>query len=73
MRVWLFSLCVYVEDAREHANENMTVMLIGNKSDLAAKRAVSFEVRDVINRKRRIYLHILTLARTHNRKGCVSL
>jgi small GTP-binding protein len=36
-------LSAWLDDAREHANPNMTVMLIGNKSDLAAKRAVSFE------------------------------
>ena len=36
-------LSAWLEDAREHANPNMTVMLIGNKSDLASKRAVSFE------------------------------
>lgn len=36
-------LSAWLEDAREHANENMTVMLIGNKSDLASKRAVSVE------------------------------
>lgn len=36
-------LSAWLEDAREHANPNMTVMLIGNKSDLAAKRAVSVE------------------------------
>ncbi len=36
-------LSAWLEDAREHANPNMTVMLIGNKSDLSAKRAVSTE------------------------------
>lgn len=36
-------LTAWLEDAREHANDNMTVMLIGNKSDLASKRAVSVE------------------------------
>ena len=36
-------LSAWLEDAREHANPNMTVMLIGNKSDLASKRAVSIE------------------------------
>lgn len=30
-------LSAWLEDAREHANPNMTVMLIGNKSDLASK------------------------------------
>jgi GTPase SAR1 family protein len=32
-----------LEDARQHANANMTIMLIGNKSDLAHRRAVSTE------------------------------
>lgn len=32
-----------MEDARQHANANMTVMLIGNKCDLAHRRAVSTE------------------------------
>jgi Ras-related protein Rab-2A len=36
-------LSAWLEDAREHANPNMTVMLIGNKSDLASRRAVSVE------------------------------
>lgn len=40
-------LSAWLEDAREHANPNMTVMLIGNKSDLASERAVTIEeVRD---------------------------
>lgn len=30
-------------DAKQHSNPNMTIMLIGNKSDLEAKRAVSRE------------------------------
>nr|KAJ0202891.1 hypothetical protein LSAT_V11C500272550 [Lactuca sativa] len=36
-------LASWLEDARQHANENMTVMLIGNKCDLAHRRAVSTE------------------------------
>jgi Ras-related protein Rab-2A len=34
-------LASWLEDARQHANSNMTIMLIGNKCDLAHKRAVS--------------------------------
>ncbi|XP_044462773.1 ras-related protein RABB1c-like [Mangifera indica] len=34
-------LTSWLEDARQHANANMTVMLIGNKCDLAHRRAVS--------------------------------
>ncbi|KAG6522750.1 hypothetical protein ZIOFF_019902 [Zingiber officinale] len=36
-------LASWLEDARQHANAKMTIMLIGNKSDLAHRRAVSAE------------------------------
>jgi len=36
-------LVSWLEDARQHANPSMTIMLIGNKSDLAQRRAVSVE------------------------------
>jgi hypothetical protein len=36
-------LASWLEDARQHANPNMTIMLIGNKADLAHRRAVSTE------------------------------
>jgi len=36
-------LACWLEDARQHSNSNMTIMLIGNKSDLEHKRAVSHE------------------------------
>jgi len=36
-------LTCWLEDARQHSNANMTIMLIGNKSDLEHKRAVSTE------------------------------
>ncbi|XWS47279.1 hypothetical protein CRYUN_Cryun14cG0138700 [Craigia yunnanensis] len=36
-------LAGWLEDARQHANANMTVMLIGNKCDLAHRRAVTTE------------------------------
>jgi len=36
-------LTCWLEDARQHSNSNMTIMLIGNKSDLEHKRAVSKE------------------------------
>jgi GTPase SAR1 family protein len=36
-------LASWLEDARNHANSNMTIMLIGNKCDLAHRRAVSTE------------------------------
>lgn len=36
-------LASWLEDARKHANSNMTIMLIGNKCDLAHRRVVSTE------------------------------
>ncbi|KAE9452792.1 hypothetical protein C3L33_15304, partial [Rhododendron williamsianum] len=36
-------LASWLEDARQHANANMSIMLIGNKCDLAHRRAVSTE------------------------------
>lgn len=35
-------LLIWLEDARQHSNSNTTIMLIGNKSDLESKRAVSY-------------------------------
>ncbi len=32
-----------MEDARQHANSNMAIMLIGNKCDLAHIRAINTE------------------------------
>ncbi|KAH6558058.1 hypothetical protein KP509_1Z080100 [Ceratopteris richardii] len=36
-------LAGWLEDACNHANSNMTIMLIGNKCDLSHRRAVTFE------------------------------
>ena len=36
-------LASWLEDARQHANANMTIMLIGNKCDLSSRRAVTTE------------------------------
>lgn len=36
-------LASWLEDARQHANPNMTITLIGNKGDLSHRRAVSKE------------------------------
>ena len=35
-------LTSWLEDARQHSNSNMTIMLIGNKSDLEHRRAVTY-------------------------------
>ncbi|GJZ73063.1 Ras-related protein RabB1c [Tanacetum coccineum] len=43
MRETFNHLASWLEDARQHANANMTIMLIGNKCDLAHRRAVSTE------------------------------
>mmetsp|Transcript_10426 Transcript_10426/g.17047 ORF Transcript_10426/g.17047 Transcript_10426/m.17047 type:complete len:212 (-) Transcript_10426:287-922(-) len=36
-------LASWLDDARQHSNKDMTIILIGNKSDLESKRAVSLE------------------------------
>lgn len=36
-------LTSWLEDARRHANDNMVIMLVGNKSDLDKRRVVSTE------------------------------
>ncbi|KAM7268556.1 hypothetical protein ACFE04_010722 [Oxalis oulophora] len=36
-------LASWLEDARQHANPNMTIMLVANKTDLAHRRAVTKE------------------------------
>lgn len=44
-------LLSWLEDAREHANPNMTIMLIGNKADLSHRRAVQFEEGEAFARE----------------------
>jgi len=36
-------LSVWLEEARQHSQSNMVIMLIGNKNDLEHRRAVSFD------------------------------
>ena len=36
-------LASWLEDAKQHANPNMTIMLVGNKADLEHRRAVAKE------------------------------
>ena len=36
-------LTSWLDDARQHSNSNMTIMLIGNKSDMEHRRAVSID------------------------------
>jgi Ras-related protein Rab-2A len=44
-------LTTWLEDARQHASASMTIMLIGNKSDLDHKRAVEYEEGAAFARK----------------------
>merc|ERR1719369_2185903 len=49
-------LTTWLEDARQHSNSNMVIMLIGNKSDLEARRDVKREEGEAfINTAREIY------------------
>ena len=48
-------LTSWLEDARQHANANMSIMLIGNKSDLDAKRAVSKEEGEAFAKEHGLY------------------
>ncbi len=59
-------LASWLEDARQHANPNMTIMLIGNKSDLSHRRAVSTEEGEAFAREHGL-VFLETSARTaHN-------
>lgn len=44
-------LTTWLEDARQHSNSNMVIMLIGNKSDLDARREVKKEEGEVFARE----------------------
>ncbi|KAL0443079.1 UNVERIFIED_CONTAM: Ras-related protein RABB1c, partial [Sesamum latifolium] len=44
-------LASWLEDARQHANPNMTIMLIGNKCDLAHRRAAFIKTAATIYKK----------------------
>ncbi|XP_067933760.1 ras-related protein Rab-2 [Watersipora subatra] len=44
-------LTTWLEDARQHSNSNMVIMLIGNKSDLEARRDVSKEEGEAFARE----------------------
>lgn len=59
-------LTSWLEDARQHANPSMTIMLIGNKSDLANKREVKTEEGEQFAREHGL-VFLETSARTaHN-------
>jgi len=44
-------LTTWLEDARQHSNSNMVIMLIGNKSDLKARRDVKREEGEAFARE----------------------
>nr|CAD7603611.1 unnamed protein product [Timema genevievae] len=44
-------LTTWLEDARQHSNSNMVIMLIGNKSDLEARREVKKEEGEAFARE----------------------
>jgi len=44
-------LTTWLEDARQHSNSNMVIMLIGNKSDLEARRDVKREEGEAFARE----------------------
>jgi len=56
-------LASWLEDARQHANPNMTIMLIGNKADLGHRRAVSTEEGEAFAREHGL-VFLETSART---------
>ncbi|KAG5841895.1 hypothetical protein ANANG_G00171870 [Anguilla anguilla] len=49
-------LTTWLEDARQHSNSNMVIMLIGNKSDLESRRETASNVEEAfINTAKEIY------------------
>ena len=56
-------LTTWLEDALQHANSNMTIMLIGNKSDLESRRAVSKEEGEQFAREHNLF-YLETSAKT---------
>jgi len=49
-------LTSWLEDARQHSNSNMVIMLIGNKSDLEARREVKREEGEAFAREHGLVL-----------------
>lgn len=56
-------LTAWLEDARQHSNQNTTIMLIGNKCDLESKRAVSREEGEAFAKEHGLFF-METSART---------
>ncbi|KAE8656498.1 putative galacturonosyltransferase 3 [Hibiscus syriacus] len=59
-------LASWLEDARQHANANMTIMLIGNKSDLAHRRVGHLEAEMVLLLK--VAAAVIEIPSSHSRK-----
>ncbi|CAG2195527.1 RAB2A [Mytilus edulis] len=58
-------LTTWLEDARQHSNSNMVIMLIGNKSDLEARRDVKKEEGEAFARE-----HGLIFMETSAKNSC---
>jgi len=48
-------LTTWLEDARQHSNSQMTIMLIGNKSDLESRRQVTKEEGEQFAREHNLF------------------
>ncbi|XP_002868082.2 ras-related protein RABB1a isoform X2 [Arabidopsis lyrata subsp. lyrata] len=59
-------LASWLEEARRHASENMTTMLIGNKCDLEEKRAVSTEEGEQFAREHGLIFMEASAKTAHN-------
>jgi Ras-related protein Rab-2A len=62
----------WLEEARQHSHSNMVIMLIGNKSDLDARRAVSTEEgRDFAERNGLIFMETSAKTSTNVEKAFI--
>jgi len=59
-------LASWLEEARQHASENMTTMLIGNKCDLEDKRTVSTEEGEQFAREHGLIFMEASAKTAHN-------
>merc|ERR1712062_451410 len=51
IKLQIWDTTTWLEDARQHSNSNMVIMLIGNKSDLEARRDVKREEGEAFARE----------------------
>jgi len=59
-------LTSWLEDARQHSHANMTIMLIGNKSDLESRRQVSKEEGEGFARDHNLIFRETSAKTSHN-------